>query len=418
MFEMNRSLLQQMLTYFSKVYNLGEKIKGVEDKRINPDINTSTIAFIVLMGFILQVPSFNRLDHWIEMKKFNKLLPKKTRIPRIDAIRNSLDTVYLDSVAAIEKNIVKTTITNKVFKNGTIDGYKVCAIDGVELFESTKKCCDDCLTRDSRSGVTHYFHRAVVCMTVGSDPHIIFGEEMLKPKKDGSNKDEGEITGGKRLISNLHDDFNHFADIVVADALYMKSTWIKHLLSLDIDSVVRVKDERLNIVKESIALFSCRNADKVWTVKKSDTKKTIVNAWDEPGTEMNGLDTEVRFVKFVEEIYDGDKVEFNEIWIVTTSEYVPTETLWKIIHCRWHIENNGFHQLKGQWHMDHCFLHSPSGIEAVLLFMIIAFNLMQLFFFRSLRKFRKRKLLQVEIIEDIRDELITFKDKNPILYPT
>jgi hypothetical protein len=296
---MNKSMLRQMLTYFSKVYNLGEKIKGVKDKRIDPEIKTSTIVFIVLFGFVFQVPSFNRLEHWIEKKKFNKLLPKKSRMPSIDAIRNSLDKIYMDSVTAIEKDIVKTAIINKVFRNGTIDGYKVCAVDGVELFESTEKCCDDCLTRVDRSGVTHYFHRAVVCMTVGSDPHIIFGEEMLKPKKDGSNKDEGEITGGKRLMTNLHDDFNHFADIVVADALYMKSPWIKHLLSMNMDSVVRVKDERLNIVKESIALFNSRKADKEWTVEKNGNKKTIITAWDENDFEMTGLDTKVRFVKFI-----------------------------------------------------------------------------------------------------------------------
>jgi hypothetical protein len=266
-------MLKQMLTYFSKVYNLGEKIKGGEDKRIDPEIKTCTISFILLMAFVLQVPSFNRLDHWIEKKKFNKLLPKKTRLPKIDAIRDSLDKVCLDGILDMHKDIIKTTIKNKVFRYCTIDSYKVCAVDGVELFESTKKCCDDCLTRVDRSGVTHYFHRSVVCMTVGSDPHIILGEEMLKPKKDDSNKDEGELTGGKRLMTNLHDDFAHFADIVVADAVYTKSPWLNHLLSMEIDAVVRVKDERLNIVKESIALFKCRKADKVWTVKKSDTKK-------------------------------------------------------------------------------------------------------------------------------------------------
>jgi hypothetical protein len=68
--------------------------------------------------------------------------------------------------------------------------------------------------------------------------------------------------------------------------------------------------------------------------------------------------------------------------------------------------------------MDHCFLHSQSGTEAVLLFMIITFNLMQLFFFRCLREFRKKKLLQIEIIEDIRNELIIFNNKNPIMNPT
>ena len=44
-----------------------------------------------------------------------------------------------------------------------------------------------------------YFHRSVVCMTVGKAPHVILGQEMLK-SRDGAEKDEGELTGGKRLI--------------------------------------------------------------------------------------------------------------------------------------------------------------------------------------------------------------------------
>ena len=59
--------------------------------------------------------------------------------------------------------------------------------------------CPGCLTRKNRAGETEYFHRSVVCMTVGKALHVILGQEMLKPR-DGAEKDEGELTGGKRLI--------------------------------------------------------------------------------------------------------------------------------------------------------------------------------------------------------------------------
>lgn len=75
----------------------------------------------------------------------------------------------------------------------------VAGIDEVELFSSTKKSCPDCLTRKNRAGEMEYFHRSVVCMTVGKQPHVILGQEMLK-SRDGAEKDEGELTGGKRLI--------------------------------------------------------------------------------------------------------------------------------------------------------------------------------------------------------------------------
>ena len=115
---------------------------------------------------MLQIRSFNRLKHWLETNKLKKVLPKRTKMPQIDAIRHSLSDFDLDGLKNINDSMIKTVIENKVFKNGTIDGLKVAAIDGVELFENTKKCCDNCLTCVDKQGVIHYYHRAVVCATV------------------------------------------------------------------------------------------------------------------------------------------------------------------------------------------------------------------------------------------------------------
>jgi len=288
----------------------------------------------------------------------------------------------------VHTDIIKTSIKNKVFRTGTLDGLKIVAIDGVELFESAKKCCENCLSRTHKNGVTHYFHRTVVCVTVGSDSHIILGQEMLEPKKDGSKKDEGEITGGKRLIKNLYKQYHHFADIIVADALYCKSTWIKEVLSIGMDAVVRVKDERLNIVKDALALFKCKEADESWTVKKKNNNYTIIKAWDEDHFEMPASDIKVRFIKFVEQIHTGDSVEIKEAWIITTDKFTSVKSLWLIMHKRWDIENNAFHQLKTEWHL--------------------------------IRNFRKKRMLQIDIIEDIRDERFIIEDSwdNPLFVKT
>lgn len=403
---MGKSYLKRILTYINKVYDIGEKINRLKDKRLKPQNDTVTISFVVLFGFMLQMRSFNRLKHWIKKGKFKRILPKGTKVPGIDTVRRVLSQFDLSKLGDMHDHIIKTVVKNKTFRNGTIDGLKVAAIDGVELFDSTNKCCDNCLTRVDKQGVTHYFHRAVVCATVGSDPHVILGHEMLEPKRDGSDKDEGEITGGKRLIKKLYHKFHHFADIVVADALYCKAPWIKEVLSIGMDTVVRVKDERLHIVKDALGLFKNRECSRDWTIKTGAKSKTIIKAWDEDGFEMNGLDIKVRFIKFIEEVHSGDKVEFKEAWIITTDKHTSAETMWKIMHKRWDIENNAFHQLKTEWHLDHCFIHDPIGTESVLMFIIIAYNLMQLYFFRCIRGFREKKLLQIDIIEDLRDEML------------
>lgn len=417
---MSKSYLKQLLTYINKVYDIGEKINSLKDKIIKSPVKVSTIAFVVLFGFMLQIRSFNRLEHWIEKNKFKKVLPKNTKMLRIDAVRRCLSDFDLDGLKNINKHIIKTTMKNKVFRNGTIDGLKVAAIDGVELFDSIKKCCNNCLTRIDKNGVSHYFHRSVVCAMVGTDPHTILGQEMLEPKRDSSSKDEGETTGGKRLIKKLYKQYHHFADIIVADALYCKSTWIKEVLSIGMNALIRVKDERLHIVKDALALFKCREADKDWTIKKNINIYRNIKAWDDDNFQMSDSDIEVRFIKFVEEIHTGDKIEIKEEWIITTDKFTSVETLWKIMHKRWDIENNVFHQLKTEWHLDHCFLHSPTGVETVLMFIIIAFNLMQLYFFRCLRGFREKNMLQINVIEDIKDERFTIEDDwdNPLFIKT
>lgn len=60
------------------------------------------------------------------------------------------------------------------------------------------------------------------------------------------------------------------------------------------------------------------------------------------------------------------------------------------------------------------------GVETVLIFIIIAFNLMQLYFFRCIRGFRKKQMLRINIIEDVRDERFTIETdwNNPIFIKT
>jgi hypothetical protein len=50
------------------------------------------------------------------------------------------------------------------------------------------------------------------------------------------------------------------------------------------------------------------------------------------------------------------------------------------------------------------------------MFIMLAFNLMQLYFFRCIRDFRKNNMLQIDFVEDMRENLIIIHNWiNPIL---
>lgn len=93
---------------------------------------------------------------------------------------------------------MKKAVENKVFVNGTIDGYTVVAIDGTKFFGSNKKSCPECL-KNIKGEKTHCFHSGAVMSTVGAGPKLVIGFEMYRPGQDSSSKDEGELNVGKNL---------------------------------------------------------------------------------------------------------------------------------------------------------------------------------------------------------------------------
>ncbi|OLN25651.1 hypothetical protein [Desulfosporosinus metallidurans] len=58
-----------------------------------------------------------------------KLFPREIKLPQIDAIRDTLKVVDINGLKQINQHIVKTAVENKVFENGTIDGYIVGCIE-------------------------------------------------------------------------------------------------------------------------------------------------------------------------------------------------------------------------------------------------------------------------------------------------
>lgn len=253
--------------------------------------------------------------------------PEELKLPQIDAIRDTLKVIDINGLNQINYHIVKKSIENKVFANGTIDGYTVTAIDGTKFFGSNKKSCPACL-KNTKGEHTHCFHSGAVLSTVGNGPKLVIGFEMYKPGQDAASKDEGELNVGKRLISNVLKSHRKLIDVVVYDALACNSVWINHCRNLGIDTIVRAKNNNNNSLR---------------LVKKKANKSEAVDVWeDEKGFEkvevyestftMDNMEQPLRFVEFA--IKHKDKKR-SQIMIVTTCMDMALTTLFKIIRARW-----------------------------------------------------------------------------------
>ncbi|WP_088225207.1 hypothetical protein [Desulfosporosinus sp. FKB] len=77
----------------------------------------------------------------IKNHEFSKLFPRGTKLPQIDAIRDTLKVIDISGLNQINDHIIKKSVENKAFDNGTIDRYTVAAIDGTKFLVSNKKSC-------------------------------------------------------------------------------------------------------------------------------------------------------------------------------------------------------------------------------------------------------------------------------------
>lgn len=318
------------------------------------------------------------------------------KIPKVDAVRDALSLADPKETEGIFTAILKKIRKNGVLRGGTIGGYVTAAIDGVELFCSKKKSCTNCLTRRTASGEVEYFHKSIVCATIGSNPHLILGQDMLGPR-DGTDKDEGELTGGKRLIERLYHQQGHFADVIVADGLYLNAPFLKVILGCHMDAVIRLKDERRLIFQDAEGLFKKGRGKK--DAFYSEGKK--IECWDLDGFEIEGLDKELRVVRYREK--NEKTKEEKMMWLVTTSKMIDRKILWKMMHKRWDIEENAFHQLKTYYHADHCYCHK--AVEVIFLIMLMAYNIREMYLYRRIHGFEGSGITRKSVTRIFRDDL-------------
>ena len=130
---MRKNYFAKLVKYMKNVYHLDRGLNKLSDGRVNPTYSTGKVVMPVLFGFLLRIKSFNELSLMIKNHEFRQLFPRGTKLPQIDAIRDTLKVIDLDGLKQINQHIVKKSVENKVFENGTIDGYMVTAIDGTKL---------------------------------------------------------------------------------------------------------------------------------------------------------------------------------------------------------------------------------------------------------------------------------------------
>ncbi len=122
----------------------------------------------------------------------------------------------------------------------------------------------------------------------------------------------------------------------------------------------------------------------------------------------------VRFVKYEEEYEKGEK---ETICVITTLLTHKLETILKIMHSRWLIENKGFRVLKDRYNLDHCYIGEINAIRVINEIMMLIFNLMAMYIDVRTKKTRESKV-SIRILKKIFEGEILIDKKMYLMFAT
>lgn len=156
--------------------DLFEKIKGIEDHRNKSEYEL--VELIVACIFMMMVKSgsrnaFNNDKNTAYFEdNYYKLF--KMRIPHMDTVNDVMCKLEEEELELLKAHMIRSLLIKKTLhKFRLFKEYFMIAIDGTGIMSSSKRHCEHCLTKTSKSGKTTYFHNILEAKLICSNGFAI-----------------------------------------------------------------------------------------------------------------------------------------------------------------------------------------------------------------------------------------------------
>ena len=407
----------KILKFLTKEYHIFEMLGSLKRKKFKRIlVKGNTVAKMLFIGMFSRFESLNQILEKIHRRnKFKKLFSKKEKIPKSHVFRDGIKELSVEKLKGINKSIISKARDNKLYRAGSIDGLVVVGIDGVEIFGSYKKDWNNSYkvkkkVKEYENGenkeVEKEYHKQIYIFAkiVGKRPGLLLDNEAVTCNGN-EGKQEYEPNVGIKLVQKLKNSYGRGIDVIVGDAIYMDSNFLNAVREEGYEAVIRLKDNRKALIEEAEGLFKIQKPKQFKIGKEKE-----IRSWSEI---IEYKEMKIRVAKFEETITKGKNRKVDIIYAVSTDLNMRDETINKIIHARWDIENDGFNELKNYWNMNHCFMADENGINVIVQMIMMSYNLWELYIYGHLHNFEKLKMTKkgyiemiVERISDAKCEII------------
>ncbi|MGA2876742.1 MAG: transposase [Nitrososphaerales archaeon] len=369
------------------------QLSRITDSRKQPQIPTFTIAVSVLAMHLARLGSLNSLEQLKDSFALRKLVGAD--LPSADSLGRVVGLMDADSIRAVIHSVYMQLKRNKALQPPA-HGLMVLAIDGHETYATYRRCCPECLERKVGAGEEkriQYYHRNVTAQLIADGFHFMLDAESQLPS-------EGEVTTGMRLLERVLISYPRAFDVVVADALYAKSNFIKIATEKKKDVIVVLKENCPELLADATRCFDAQPPSSSW-----ETGKKKIECWDESGFASGPqIGQPLRIVKAHEtkapvrrQLDKAVEIETTTwMWMTTLSPHrAKASAVVPMGHSRWCVENEGFNELVNRQHADHVYKHDPTAILNFWLINLLSFNLFLAFFKLNLKpEIRHGKTMQ------------------------
>jgi hypothetical protein len=345
-----------------------------------------------------QLGSLNALEQTKDRGSFWKAWTGEG-LPSADTIGRVFSLISSDALRRILKGLYTKLKRNKVLRPAVGNRFSLI-IDGHESSCSYLRTCPKCLKRvihTDKGDSIQYYHRNVLALLWCDGFYLPLDVESQLPGED-------EVSCAVRLLERIIINYPRAFDLILADGLYARASFLKFALKHGKDVIAVLKDKRRDLLNDAQGLFKKEESItyRYGQVERKCQDIEHFSSWSQLGRDVRvvrSLETKHLRRQNTGKIYD----ETSEwIWVSTISkEELPTEKFVKLAHGRWKIENNGFNELVNYWRADHVYRHTPAAIESFWLLICIAFILFHAFICLNLKpeiRYKYTKMHWVRII--------------------
>lgn len=397
------AILQRLLNYAEKVFDLSSALSQITDSRTYPQIPTSVVAKSVLAMHLARLGSLNAIEQLKESRSLCKHVGAP--LPSADTLGRVFALINPDSLRVVNHRTYGRLKRNKALPPPW-HGLMPLAIDGHESHATYNRCCEGCLTREIGAGdnkCVQYYHRNVTAQLISNGIRFQLDAE---PQLPGEN----EVAAAMRLLTRAIANYSRAFDVVLADALYARSIFFNFLTDHNKDVIVVLKANCPELLDDATRFFAGKPPTTVW-----NDKKRQVECWDECGFQSGPqISKPMRVVQShetkapVRRQLDGEvEIETTTwMWMTTLSpQRASSKAVVALGHSRWCIENQGFNELVNHWQSDHVYKHDSVAILNFWLASLIAYNMFRAFFLLNLKPAVRRGKSMLHFARTILSEL-------------